>query len=170
MLSQLEPPSPPSPRTISAPFGGSIAPQTLPNPTAMMMQKPSRRGYTAPQGRVVRNCWKPICPIFNIIRFPFSSYPGSVILIWWFFELCDTKVPGFVWFSWGASSDYIPSWIYVYGGGPLCWVIGWIDCGSGLLIISLLLIISGLLIISRHVGGLYYSTRYHLMIIWLLFS
>ena len=98
MLSQLEPPSPPSPETISAPFGGSIAPQTLPNPTAMMMQKPSRRGYTAPQGRVVRNCWKPICPIFNIIRFPFSSYPGSVILIWWFFELCDPKVTGFVWF------------------------------------------------------------------------
>ena len=159
MLSQLEPPSPPSPRTISPPFGGSIAPQNLPNPTAMMMQKPSRRGYTAPQGRVVRNCWKPICPIFNIIRFPFSSYPGRVILIWWFFELCDTKVPGFVWFSGGACSDYIPGWIYVYGGGPLCWVIGWIDCGSGLLIISLLLIISGLLIISRHVGGLYYQVQ-----------
>ena len=69
-----------------------------PQPNAMMMQKPTRRGYTAPQGRVVRNCWKPICPIFNIIRFPFSSYPGSVILIWWFFELCDPKVTGFVWF------------------------------------------------------------------------
>ena len=141
-----------------------------PQPNALMMQKPSRRGYTAPQGRVVRNCWKPICPIFNIVRFPFSSYPGRVILIWWFFELCDTKVPGFVWFSGGACSDYIPGWIYVYGGGPLCWVIGWIDCGSGLLIISLLLIISGLLIISWHVGGLYHSTRYHLVLLWLLFS
>ena len=59
-------PNPPSPYLHH--LEGALPPRNHHLPHTVMMQKPPSRGYTAPGGGHVRNCWKRICISWNIER------------------------------------------------------------------------------------------------------
>ena len=113
-------PNPPSPYLHH--LEGALPPRNHHLPHTVMMQKPPSRGYTAPGGGHVRNCWKRICISWNIERLLQLWIIFMSHLLAKIFRVGKKFLRAnfyFKWFQCHYSAIGLEGWIYISVAAPV---------------------------------------------------